>query len=334
MSTLRTRLLVGSLFLSTTAAAFAQAPAADNAAAKAALKTEAFRIVAPFPPGGPIDVLSRVLGAGLQAEYGQTAVVDNRPGANGNIGIDLVKRAPGNGHTLLVVPAGNMTINPTLMSNLPYDVQKDFTPIAMLAKAANVIAVFPSVPVKSIPELVAMSKAKPGTMAFASPGIGSGLHLAGELFKDASGADMLHIPYKGTTQAMNDAIGGQVQVIFGALPTLMPQIKAGKLRALAVTGAARSPIMPELPTLADEGVKGVDVVSWYGLFVPSSTPANVSGQLARDVTAILNQQSTRDTLTAQGLELSPLRLQAFDKAIQVEAATWAKVIKEHNIHAD
>lgn len=227
----RTRLVAGALFAAVATASFAQAPAADDAAAKASLKHGQFRIIAPFPPGGPVDVLARLLGTGLQNEYGQSAVVDNRPGANGNIGIDAVKRATGDGHTLLVVPAGNMTINPTLMANLPYNVDKDFTAIAMMAKAPNVVAVFPSVPAKNIQELIALTKSKPGTMAYGSPGVGSGLHLAGELFKDATGADLLHVPYKGTTQALNDALGGQIQVIFGALPTLMPQIKSGKLRA-------------------------------------------------------------------------------------------------------
>ena len=328
-----TRLVAGALFAAVATASFAQAPAADDAAAKASLKHGPFRIIAPFPPGGPVDVLARLLGTGLQNEYGQSAVVDNRPGANGNIGIDAVKRAAGDGHTLLVVPAGNMTINPTLMANLPYNVDKDFTAVAMMAKAPNVVAVFPSVPAKNIQELIALTKSKPGTMAYGSPGVGSGLHLAGELFKEATGADLLHVPYKGTTQALNDALGGQIQVIFGALPTLMPQIKSGKLRALALTGSERSPIMPEIPTLAEAGVKGVNVVSWYGLYVPSSTPANVSGQLARDVTKVLSEPATQETLKAQGLELSPLRLDAFRKFQADETATWEKVIKSHNITA-
>ncbi|VCU68469.1 Tripartite tricarboxylate transporter family receptor [Pigmentiphaga humi] len=328
-----TRLAVGTLFAAVATASFAQAPAADDAAAKNALKNGAFRIVAPFPPGGPVDVLSRLLGTGLQHEYGQSAVVDNRPGANGNIGIDMVKRAAGDGHTMLVVPAGNMTINPTLMANLPYDVDKDFTAVAMLAKAPNVVAVFPTVPVKNIQELIALTKSKPGTMAYGSPGVGSGLHLAGELFKEATGADLLHVPYKGTTQALNDALGGQIQVIFGALPTLMPQIQSGKLRALALTGNDRSALMPEIPTLAEAGVKGVNVVSWYGVYVPKSTPANVSGQLARDVTKILNEPATLQTLKAQGLDLSPLRLEEFRKFQADETKTWEKVIKDRGITA-
>ncbi|MBX6318817.1 tripartite tricarboxylate transporter substrate binding protein [Pigmentiphaga sp.] len=327
------RLVAGALLATVATASFAQAPAADDAAAQAALKQGQFRIVAPFPPGGPVDVLSRLLATGLQHLYGQSAVVENRPGANGNIGIELVKRAAGDGHTMLVVPAGNMTINPTLMPNLPYNVEKDFISVAMLAKAPNAIAVFPSVPARNIQELIALTKAKPGTMAYGSPGVGSGLHLAGELFKDATGADLLHVPYKGTTQALNDTLGGQIQVIFGAVPTLMPQIKAGKLRALALTGADRSSVLPEVPTLAQAGVEGVNVVSWYGLYLPSSTPANIAGQLARDVTKILGDPATLETLKAQGLDPSPLRLEAFRKFQADETKTWEKVIKARGITA-
>src|SRR5690606_4310927 len=167
---------------------------------------------------------------------------------------------------------------------------------------------------------------QPGTMAYDSPGLGSGLHLAGELFKAATGADLLHVPYKGTTQALNDTLGGQIQVIFGAVPTLMPQIKAGKLRALALTGADRSSVLPEVPTLAQAGVEGVNVVSWYGLHLPSSTPANIAGQLARDVTKILGDPATLETLKAQGLDPSPLRLEAFRKFQADETKTWEKVI--------
>ncbi len=333
MFKVNTRLVAGALLAAASSVSFAQAPAADDAAAQAALKSGPFRIVAPFPPGGPVDVLARVFGTGLLSQYGQTAVVENKPGAHGNIGITAVQRAAGDGHTMLVVPAGNMTINPTLLPNLPYNVDKDFTAVAMLAKAPNVVAVFPSVPAKTIQELVALTKAKPGTMAYGSPGVGSGLHLAGELFKEATGTDLLHVPYKGTTQALSDAVGGQIQIIFGAVPTLLPQIQSGKLRALAVTGDTRSPNLPDLPTLAEAGIKGVNVVSWYGLYVPKSTPANVSGQLARDVTAILNQPAVRDSLKAQGLEVSPLRLEEFRKFQQNETETWSKVIKARGITA-
>ncbi|WP_420223221.1 Bug family tripartite tricarboxylate transporter substrate binding protein [Pigmentiphaga litoralis] len=326
------------LFIAAVAAALTttavHAQQADDASAVAALKSAPFRVVAPFPPGGPIDVLARIFATGLQNKYGQSAVVENKPGAAGNIGIDIVKRAAGDGHTLLVVPAGNMTINPTLLKDLPYNVEADFLPIGMIAKAPNVIAVNPSVPVKSIADLVAYSKANKGTVSYGSPGVGSGLHLAGELFKQASGADILHVPYKGTTQALNDVLGGQIQVIFANLPTLMPHIKSGKLRALAVTDATRTPLMPDLPTLGETGIKGVEVTSWYGLFAPKATPPAIAAQLARDVTAIMNEPATLDTLTAQALTVSPLRLNDFSQAMRVETATWAKVIKERNITAE
>lgn len=327
-----TRLIVGALFAVAASATFAQT--GNDPAAQAALKSGPFRIVAPFPPGGPIDVLARIFASGMQAQYGQNAVVENKPGAHGNIGIDIVKRAAPDGRTLLVIPAGNMTINPTLLKDLPYNVDADFVPIGMIASAHNVLAVNPSVPANSVSELIALSKAKPGSISYGSPGVGSGLHLAGELFKEASGADIMHVPYKGTTQALNDALGGQIEVILGSLPTLMPHVKAGKLRALAVTDATRTPLLPEVPTLGEAGIKGVQVTSWYGLFAPKGTPAPIAAQLARDITTVMNQPATLETLKAQGLAVSPLRLEEFRTAIRVETETWAKVIKARGISAN
>lgn len=313
--------------------AFAQSPAADNPAAQDHLKKGEFRLVAPFPPGGPIDVLARLFGTGLTNLYGVSAVVDNKPGAHGNIGITQVQRAPATGKHLLVVPAGNMTINPTLLKDLPYQVEKDFTAIAMLAKAPNALAVFPNVPVNSVQELIKLAKEKPGTLAYGSPGVGSGLHLAGELLKESAGIDLLHIPYKGTTQALNDALGGQIQVILGAVPTLLPYIQSGKLRALAVTGPVRSDVLPDLPTLEEAGVKDVNVVSWYGLYAPRATPDAISAQLARDVDAVLSQPEIQKTLKAQGLEPSNLRLEEFRKFQADETETWRKVITAKGIVA-
>lgn len=327
------RLVSSAIFALASTTAFAQSPAADNPAAQAHLKKGDFKLVAPFPPGGPIDVLARLFGTGFTNLYGVSAVIDNKPGAHGNIGITQVQRAPANGKNLLVVPAGNMTINPTLLKDLPYNVEKDFTAIAMLAKAPNALAVFPNVPVNSVQELIALAKAKPGTLAYGSPGVGSGLHLAGELLKESAGIDLLHIPYKGTTQALNDALGGQIQVILGAVPTLLPYIQAGKLRALAVTGPARSDVLPDLPTLEEAGVKDVNVVSWYGLYAPRATPDDISAQLARDVDAILSQPEIQKTLKAQGLEPSNLRLDEFRKFQADETETWRKVITAKGIVA-
>ena len=312
---------------------FAPAAHAQSDGEKA-LAAQPFTIVAPFPPGGPIDSLARILANGLSERYKQTAVVDNRTGANGNIGIDLVKRAAPTGHTLLVVPAGNLTINPTLMPKLGYSVDGDFAPVASLAKAANVLAVHPAVPAKNVAELVALSKAKPGTLSYASPGVGSGLHLAGELFKQHSGADLLHVAYKGTTPGLNDVLGGTVPVIFGNLPGVLPHIQAGKLRPLAVTDPTRSGVLPEVPTLAEAGVTGVAVTSWYGVMAPKGTPAPVLAQLASDITQIFSAPATKAQLEKQGLNVWINTGSVFGDLIRKEAAMWAPIIKSRKIEAD
>lgn len=302
-----------------------------QSAAEKALAADKFTLVAPFPPGGPIDTLARVLADGLNKRYSQVAVVDNAPGAAGNIGMDKVKRAKADGHTLLVIPAGNLTINPTLMPKFPFSIEKDFVPVAMLAKTPNVLVTNPATGIKSVAELIARAKAKPDTLSYASPGVGSGLHLAGELFKSQAGVDVLHIAYKGTPPAINDVIGGNVPLMFSNLPTVLPHIKSGKLLALAVTDSARTPTAPEIPTLAEQGVPGVVVPSWYGLLAPAGTPADVVAQLARDATAILAEPAVRERLQGQGLSAWDIQTSAFDKHIQDETARWAKVIKDRGI---
>lgn len=319
------RLLFAALAVLGSDLVVAQTPAEQS------LGSEPFRIIAPFPPGGPIDTLARILSAGLAERYKQPAIVDNRAGANGNIGIDLVKGAAPTGHTLLVVPAGNLTINPTLMPKLSYNVEADFAPVASLAKAPNVLAVNPSVPVKTVAELVAFSKVKPDSVSYASPGVGSGLHLAGELFKQHSGADILHVAYKGSAPGLNDVLGGTVPMIIGNLPALLPYIQSGKLRPLAVTDPTRAPALPDVPTLAEAGVPGVAVTSWYGVVAPRKTPAPVLAQLARDITQIFNAPATKAQLEKQGLNVWITTGSAFGKVIRKETATWALIIKSRKI---
>ncbi len=298
-----------------------------------ALSSAPFTIVAPFPPGGPVDTLSRILANGLSERYKQPAVVDNRAGASGNIGIDLVKRAAPTGHTLLVVPQGNLTINPTLMPKLGYSVEADFAPVASLARAGNVIAVNPALPAKNIAELVALSRAKPDSISYASPGVGSSLHLAGELFRQRSGADILHVAYKGTTPGLNDVLGGTVPMIIGNLPVLLPHIQSGKLRPLAVTDPARAAALPNVPTLAEAGVPGVAVSSWYGLMAPKGTPATVVAQLAKDVVQIFNAPAIQAQLEKQGLQVWLVTESAFGDVIRKETAAWAPIIKSRKIEA-
>ncbi len=324
------------LLLGWVAAAFGLSPAlglTQSSDTEKMLAAAPFTIIAPFPPGGPVDTLARVLSTGLAARYKQTSVVENRTGASGNIGIDLVKRAAPTGHTLLVVPQGNLTINPTLMTKLSYSVEGDFAPVVSLAKAANVIAVNAGVPAKTIAELVALAKAKPDSVSYASPGVGSSLHLVGELFGQQSGADFLHVAYKGTPPGLNDVLGGIVPMIVGNLPTLLPHIQSGRLRALAVTDVARAPEIPDVPTLAEAGVKGVALSSWYGVMAPKGTPVPVLDQLARDITQILNEPATKAQLVKQGLSIWNVPGSAFGELIRKETATWAPIIKSRKIEA-
>ncbi len=309
-------------------------PAAAQSDVHKQLAAERFTIVSPFPPGGPVDTLARVLSDGLAKRYGQAAVVDNQVGAAGNIGMEKVKRAKGDGHTLLVIPAGNVTINPTLMPNFPFDMQKDFVPITMLAKAPNVLVASPASGIKSVKELVAQAKAKPGTLSYASPGVGSGLHLAGELFKQQAGIDLLHVPYKGTPPALNDVLGGSVPLMFSNLPATLPFIGNGKLIALGVTEAVRSPAAPDIPTLAEQGIQGVAVTSWYGLMAPRGTPAAVVDQLAKDAAEILAQPEVRERLKAQGMTGAAMKPAEFAAHIRDETAVWARIVKARNIVAE
>lgn len=321
------------LFAALTTFAIASPVHAQSDAQKQ-LSSDRFTIVSPFPPGGPVDTLARVLSDGLAKRYGQAAVVENLVGAAGNIGIDKVKRAKGDGHTLLVVPAGNLTINPTLMPNFPFDIEKDFVPVTMLAKAPNVLVASPSSGIKSAKELVAQAKAKPGTLSYASPGVGSGLHLAGELFKQQAGIDLLHVPYKGTAPALNDVLGGSVPLMFSNLPATMPFIKNGKLVALGVTEATRSAAAPDIPTLAEQGIQGVTVTSWYGLLAPKGTPPAVVEQLAKDAAEMLAQPDVRERLKAQGMTDAAMKPAAFAAHIRDETAVWARIIKARNIVAE
>jgi tripartite-type tricarboxylate transporter receptor subunit TctC len=288
-------------------------------------------IVAPFPPGGPIDVLARLVGEKFRERTGQAVVVENRPGGAGNIGIAAVARAAPDGYTWLFVPQGNITINATLMKNLPFDWDRDFIPVTLVAQAPNVLAVNPAVPARTVAELIAYAKANPGKVTYASPGVGSSLHLAGELFRRDAGIDIVHVPYKGTTQAMQDLMGGQVTMMFGSLPTLMPQVRAGKLRALAVTTAQRSSAAPELPTLIESGLPGFDVPSWYGALVPAGTPAPVVARIQQEIEAIVTAPQTRAALEAQGMFPVANRPDAFAAQIRRETAVWAKVIQESGI---
>ncbi len=307
---------------------------AQTQASRTAIGQERFTLVAPFPPGGPVDTLSRVLAEGLSKRYSQPAWVDNLPGGAGNIGMDKVRRAKPDGHTLLVIPAGNITINPTLMPNFPFQMEQDFAPITMLAKTPNVLVAHPSTGFKNLNDLIARAKRQPGTLSFASPGVGSGLHLAGELFKQQAGIDLLHVPYKGTGPALNDVLGGTVPLMFSNLPAVLGHIRSGKLLALGLTDSARSPVAPEIPFLGEEGVSGVVVTSWYGLLAPGGTPSPAVEQLAVDAREILAQPDVLEKLQRQGLALTPITPTEFATLIRRETTSWAGILKTRKITAE
>jgi tripartite-type tricarboxylate transporter receptor subunit TctC len=292
------------------------------------------RLVAPFPPGGPVDGLARLVGEHFTRRTGQAVVVENRPGGGGNIGIEQVARAAPDGYTWLFVPQGNITINATLMTNLPFDWARDFAPVTLLATAPNMLVVSPALPVSSFRELVEYARARPGKVSYGSPGIGSALHLAGELLKREAGIDIVHVPYKGTTQAMADLMGGQIGMMLGAVPTLLPQVKAGKVRAIAVTVANRTPAAPDLPTLTESGLRDFDVPSWYGALVPARTPADIVARIQTEIAAILTLPEVQRSLEAQGLYPLPNTPAEFAARIRRETAVWARIIRETGIRAE
>jgi tripartite-type tricarboxylate transporter receptor subunit TctC len=292
------------------------------------------RFIVPFPAGGVLDVLTRSVAEPLQRASGHTVVVDNQPGASGNLGIAQVARAAGDGATVLFIPQGNITINATLMPNTPFTWERDFKPVTLVAYAPNVMVVHPSVPAKTVAELVAHAQAFPGKLAYASPGNGSSLHLIGELIKREAKIDMLHVPYKGTPPALQDLVGGQVQVMFGAVPTLLPAIKAGQVRALAVTTAQRTNTLPDVPTLAEAGVAGIDVPSWYGVMVPAATPPPLIERMHAALAAAMAQPEVRSKLAAQGLTTVGNAPAAFAAQIQRETAVWADVIRAARIKTE
>ncbi len=286
------------------------------------------RIVVPFPAGGTADLLARQIGQSMSETLRQQVVIENRPGAGGNIGADLAAKSKPDGYTLLMGTVSTHAINPNLYAKMPYDPVKDFAPVTMVAKMPNLLVVHPSVPAKNVAELIALAKAKPGALAFASAGNGTSQHLAGELFKKMAGVDMIHVPYKGNAPAVTDLFGGQVQVMFDNIPVSLQQVRAGKLRALAVTGPVRSPVLPDLPTVAEAGLPGYNVTSWFGLYAPSGTSPQIIERLNREANRALAAAQIRRRLTDQGIEPAggaPGQLADFTHA---ELVKWGKIVRE------
>lgn len=302
--------------------------------AQGAWPSRPVRIIAPIAPGGPIDTLARQLAAGLQERHGLPVVVENLAGGSGVIGLDHARRAAPDGATMVAVTSGFMTITPVLLPRLPYDIERDFAPVSMMAKSANVLAAHPSLRVDSVQTLRALARAKPDSLAYASPGVGSGLHLAGELFSQQAGIPLLHVPYKGAGPALNDTLAGHVPLMMGSLHTVLPYLRAGRLRAVGVTDSARSPLAPDLPTLVEQGAGGVVSVSWYGLLAPGATPAATVAAMAREVQDALARPAIREPLERQGLVLWPLGPAEFRDLARSERAAWARIIRARDIRPD
>jgi tripartite-type tricarboxylate transporter receptor subunit TctC len=296
--------------------------------------TKPIRLVVPFPPGGTTDILAREVGQRLSLSLGQSVVVDNRPGAAGNIGSELVAKSAPDGYTLLMATVGTHAINPSLYAKLPYDHVKDFAPVILVASVPNVLEVTPSLPVYSVADLIKLAKEKPGQINFASSGSGTSIHLSGELFKTMAGVDMTHVPYKGSAPALADLIGGQVQVMFDNLPSSLPQIKAGKLRAIAVTSAERAPALPNVPTIAESGLPGFEATSWFGLVAPAGTPPAIVVRINTDVNQWLQSSEAKEKLLAQGAVAAGGTPEQFAAYIHAETEKWARVVKASGARVD
>jgi tripartite-type tricarboxylate transporter receptor subunit TctC len=291
------------------------------------------RIIVPFAPGGPRDVQARLIGPRLSEAWGQTVVIDNRAGADGIIGYDLAARSDPDGHTLVMLSAG-FAVQPSLYAKLPFDAVRDFAPIVPLTSGPGILVVHPALPVKTVQELVHYARSRPGALFFGSAGSGAPSHLAVELFKVMTGVNMVHVPYKGMAPAITDLIAGQLQLSMPTIPAGLPFAKTGKLRALAVTGAHRSPAASELPTVSEAGVAGYQATNWYGLAAPAKTPHAIVAKLNREIARILALPEVRDKLLNIGMETESSTPEAFAEFIRAEIAKWAKVVKSAGIKVE
>ena len=314
--------------------AAAAAGALPLGAAAQNFPTKPITIVVPFSAGGTTDILARIVGQGLTTELGQSVVVDNKPGAGGNIGASLAAKAQADGYTLFMGTVGTHAINQSLYKKLPYDPVKDFAPLSRVATVPNLLVAHPSQPFKTVKEMIAYAKANPGKITFGSPGSGASPHVSGELFKSMTGTDMLHVPYKGSAPAMTDLLGGQTSVMFDNMPSAIQHVRSGKLRPIAVTTAKRSPELPDVPTIAEAGVPGYEATSWFGMFAPAATPKPVLSKLQAALTKVLNQADVKKKIAEQGGEVVAETPDQFAAFIKAESVKWGKVVKESGATAD
>ena len=290
------------------------------------------KIVVTFPPGGAPDTLARVLADKWGQALGQTFTVDNKPGAGGNIGSDFVAKSAGDGYTLLIATVGTHAINPALYANMPYNHIKDFTPVSFLASTPNLLVVNNSVPAKNVKDLIALAKTTP--LNFGSSGSGTSIHLSGELFNTLAGVKMQHIPYKGRAQAVPDLLGGRISMIFDNMPSVLPLVKSGDVRAIAVTSASRSAAAPLIPTIAESGLPGFEATSWFALMAPAGLPKEVLTRINLETLRVMNLPDVREKMALLGLDLAPGSPEALASLIQVETSKWANVVKESGAKLD
>ena len=311
------------------------AVAPGDALAQGAFPNKPIRLIVPYPAGGPIDLVARIVSQKLGETLSQAVIVDNRGGANGSIGYEVAAKAPPDGYTLLMASTSTHSINPAMYRTLPYDAQRDFAPVAMLDTRPYILLVHPSVAAESVKELIALAKSKPGKLTYASGGgVGSGNHLAAELFKTLAGVNILHVPYKGGAQALNDILGGQVDVFFAPVSTALQFVQAGKLRALAVTGETRSSVAPGIQTMSEAGIPGFEFSIWDGIVAPASTPTDVIVRINGAITKVLQAPETREKFAAMSADVvirTPEQLAAF---IKDDATKWAKLLKDSGVQPE
>jgi tripartite-type tricarboxylate transporter receptor subunit TctC len=292
------------------------------------------RMIVPFPPGGGTDIMARMVGQRLTDAFGVQVVVDNRGGAAGIIGTELAARATPDGHTMMIGSVSTICINASLHKKLPFDPEKDLAPVSLVASTPSLLVVSNMTAAKSVKELIALAKAKPGQLHYASPGSGSSAHLGGELLKQAAGIDIQHVPYKGTGPAVTDVVSGQVAMIITNMPSVLPMVKANRLRALAVTSLQRSALLPDLPTVAESGVPGFEVIVWYGVFAPAAVPRPILTLLNQELRKLSSMQEVKDRLALQGAEVMTSTPEELAKRVRDDLAKWGKIVKASGARVD
>jgi len=307
---------------------------ATIAHAQAPYPSKPIRIIVPSPPGDGSDLMARAIGDKLAAAWNTSVIVDNRTGAGGRVGAEAAAKSAADGYTLIMGNAGSHGINAALYADLPYDIERDFQPITQVMRSPNVLVVSPSLGVSSVRELIALYKANPGKYSYGSGGNGSSAHLSAELFKSMAGVDVVHVPYKGASFALTDVIAGRLAMFIGNLPPAMPFIKAGTVKALAVTTAERSPLVPDLPTLSESGLPGFETVAWFGLFAPAGTPREIVAKVQAEVARIVQMPDIRERIVGLGGEPVGNRSDQFAAIVKGDVAKWRKVVKDANVHVD